>query len=401
MLSNIHLYTNEAEEQNQKVKKIPHHLNKLECSFFEYLYTFIRENRIQDENISIGLDDFGQVMGYRSGSDNNIRKAVASLGEQKFQDGSGNVWSLYEIKNLTAKDRRMELRLSEQFLNLDRPYCSSKLLPIYLMPEKYYSRIILLHLLNNEPDDEKGDNEIYRFTIGREEGDKEFPNLYKVLCSDLTHCGIVPPIWESNYGYFDKTVLAPCIKEIRDITKEATKDIPGGPKIIDILYDKNKVGLDGKVYRQNRRLVFSVYGCADYQLANIGKPINLVPVPEEVEIQEETTYIDNDIEYVAQKEEITVSSPENIADIYPESYEYLLGYGINPEDATELIQGAEAHMAEESYKKRDKWVKRYLEYYMRILCPNKRIDRLDQLIHHVKQDSNAHAHIIDIVIKNS
>ena len=39
MLNNIYLYTNEAEEQNQKVKKIPHHLNKLECSFFEYLYS--------------------------------------------------------------------------------------------------------------------------------------------------------------------------------------------------------------------------------------------------------------------------------------------------------------------------------------------------------------------------
>ena len=379
MLSNIHLYTIESEEKNQKVKKNPYHLNKLECCFFEYLYTFIRENRIQDENISVGVDEFSQVMGYLSGSDNNIRKAVTSLGEQKFQDGSGNLWSLYEIKNLTARDRQMELRLSEQFLKLDRPYCGSKLLAGYMTFEKYYSKVIFLYLLGHKPDQEFDDSEVYRFTIGREEGESEYHNLYRILCSDLTHCGIIPPMWEKNFGYFDKTVLEPCLKEIKEKAQ------------ISISYDKSKMDTDGKRHRQNKQMLFNVQGRDVYLLANLSNPFRKAEVSiskeEFAETVEAEEQYGSEVEYVAQKEEVTVSTPENMEDIYPESYRLLLGYNIDPQNASGLIIASEKHMSTESYKKRDKWVKRYLQYYLRIICPNGRADRLDVLQRHIEKDN--------------
>lgn len=154
----------------------------------------------------------------------------------------------------------MELTLSEQFLKLDRPYCSSKLLPGYVTFEKYYSRVIFLYLLNNKPDQEFDESEVYRFTIGREEGEAEYPNLYKKLCSDLTHCGIIPPIWEKNFGYFDKTVLGPCVDEIEARAK------------IIISYDKSKTDTEGKRHRQNKQMLFNVQGRDIYLLANLSNP---------------------------------------------------------------------------------------------------------------------------------
>ena len=390
-MNKIHLCSNNPENKNQKVKKNPHHLNKLECCFFEYLYTYIRENDVQDGAVSISLDDFIQTMHYQSGSDNNVRKAVTSLAEHSFGESAEESWPLYSIKNLTAKDRKMELVLSKQFINMNRPHCSMRLLPYYLLLDKYYSRVLLLYLLNSKPDREmerieRENDDVYRFTVGRNEESGRVSNLYEILCGDLTHCAEIPSIWEQNFGYFAKTVLEPIIEEFQTRAQ------------INLRYDISKVDLSGKRHRQNKQIALYVQGHDNWLLANLSNPFQKT-VNEKVEHREDEDLIEGQVEYAAQKDEVTVTSPENIAAIYPKVYDYLVGYNIDPQDAVQIIQGAESHMNKESFNKRERWVERYLEFYLNILCPNGRVEKVEDLKYHIKYDSKRHAVIINNLIR--
>lgn len=56
-------------------------------------------------------------------------------------------------------------------------------------------------------------------------------------------------------------------------------------------------------------------------------------------------------------------------------------------------------MNKESFNKRERWVERYLEFYLNILCPNGRVEKVKDLKYHIKYDSKRHAVIINNLIR--
>lgn len=364
-----HLLPDPFLTDHQKVSKNPHHLNKLECCFFEYLYSYIKEHNITGGSVCLSMDDYIQRMGYLSGSDNNIRNCIKSLATHRFGDTTHS-FSLYEIANIKGKNRTIELRLSDALCTLDRPYTPAKYLAAILSFEKYYSRPLFTYLLSHNPDLTSEGRDVYSFTIGGRRND-----IFQILCSDLTHNNEIPALWSENFGYFRNTVLNPVLMEIRSRTG------------VSIEYMTGKRDEDGKSSRQFKQLVFYVSGRQRFLSASRIREV----IDEIVPQKEESAPVP------APSMEPYTITPENLSILYPKSYALLQSYRITPHECVYLIRDAEKYM--ESGLKKDNWMQRYLNFYLSLCCPDKDNINLGYLKNSVGADVKTYAPITSKMIR--
>ena len=389
----LHVIFDRIADQNRKVKKSPQHLNHLECCFYEYLYTFIKERHFRGGVLDLPIDGFIRCMGYRSGSDNNIRNAIRSLSEQTFCD-NGRAFHLFSIQTLTGKDRVITLDVAPEFCDLEFPYCRMEYLRDYLSMDQYYSRILFKYLMTSKIDPlydpSDGQNRCI-LSIGNPMPDQE--ELYASLCSDPTHTGIISEDWKNNFGNFRQAVLDKAVFEITEKTS------------LHLSYETGKVDKNGQRYRsfvqiafymENRKPYFAVLEPeTETETDSVLQypALWIPPISESAKPKDE--HLDTIETMDLMMQEVSVISPQNLDQIYPKIFQMLLSYGISPHTSVHLFLEAEKKMdpAFKQLHKRERFLMSYLKFYINLCSVQGKVADPELLRRYLKEDAKDYASI--------
>ncbi len=369
---------------NELAQKPSYHLSRTMHCIWLYMISKIKPTDSPDTEYAFSMDEFMPLMRFATDSITDIKIMVQQMADYSFwcdaEDPNERDHLLRFFKNVSCERAKRTIYL--QFADEVQPYLfqiwekhilyTGYSLQYMLILEKYYSQRLYSLLMS------VANNKAFYFDINSGTP----TDIFRILCTDVTHKKVVPDSWKNNFGYFKSRVLDPAIEDINKhtdlmveydlkrvdrygntskkystivfyIRKKIGKELDSVDKYIDEVYDKYDKKFERSVKRQNRQLSFD-------DLIDPKKLAQVCAIPEPEVVEEEVVdtveeFSDEVPSYIRIKIEDYINVYNDIRLKIPEATVY---------EIFDILEEAERHIGKEiSRDYYAEWVSDYVGFY--------------------------------------